>query len=317
MSKDMKKIMGSAPKPVQRVFRTLYIEGSQSLLGTAADPAITVVGDYDLQEYLDYNDSNVTIFHRILEFFQNVFKEALKNTVEYPVIPDLKCGVLPGNYPVRWNKESIMKGYQEIEGRTIYFIDMLQKKSTIKIDYLSFINGKYLEFSSNYYFIFDDDTSFNEVPTDEISKLLIKEGQHKIYKDGNLLKGLKRVYAGLKLTDIPRSKYEFIVDFLNSSAAKKKKLVGDLELIPEVLQNKFRKDIPMQIIKENLDTLAKEGPAEYKSAVKSLIKIKSPARLIGAIKDLMDTISDDVNVEAEMFIHNNDDIFDRIFTNRL
>lgn len=303
-------------KKIFNVAQSLQLEGDQSLLGTGEDEAITIISDYDLQEIIDFdeNDVGVKLYKKILNFFKNFYKEARENKTQYPVIPDFKCGVQAGGEPVRWNYPSIMKGYKILDNNEkVRFIDCLQQKSVIKIDYLVFIDDKYVEFSSNYYFNFGNATSYTPITTEKIIASLLKDAQSKIYEDGKLLKGLKRIYSALKLTDIDKKKLDFIISFLNSRTAEANKIVGDLELIPEVLDSEFRK-VPMRIIKENIRTLANETPKKYKPYIKELLSINDIEDLKEQIENVKYIIMKDVNDSTERFMKQNEKKLNKLFT---
>lgn len=293
-------------KKVFKVAQSLQIGGDQSLLGTGADEIITVISDFDLQEAIEYKEGEkgVKLYKKILKFFQKVFKDALKNKKEYPVIPDFKCGVLSAGEPVRWNKEGIKKGYQMIDDRKVFFIDCLQEKSVVKIDYLAFLDGKYVEFSSNYYFNFGGSTTYNPITTEKIITSLLQDGKRKIYEEGKPLKGLKRIYSALKLTDIDRSKLEFLVEFLNSDTAEINKIVGDLELILDVINTDFR-DVPLSIIKQNLRTLSKDASKESRKLFEGLLGLKDKKEIAEKTKELMKELMKSVNKETEKYIKKN------------
>lgn len=301
---------------IQKVFKvaqSLQIDGDQSLLGTGGDEQITIVSDYDLQEIIEYKEDEVGVplYKKILKFFQQFYKDARENKTQVPFIMDFKCGVMEAGEPVRWKYDSIMKGYQMINDKKVFFIDCLQEKSVVKIDYLAFLDGKYVEFSSNYYFTFGDDTTYHPITTQNIITSLLIDGKDKIYKDGKSFKGLKRIYSALKLTDIDKSKLKFIVNFLNSKNAEINKVAGDLELIGDVLNSDFRK-VPMKIIRENIKTLVEDCPKKYKTYIKALLHLKDKDKLIEQINNVYYLMMKEVNEVAERFIEKNKKKIDKL-----
>jgi len=227
------------------------------------------------------------------------------------VITDFKCGVMEGGEPVRWTYPTIMKGYKIIDDRKVNFIDCLQEKSVVKIDYLAFLDCKYVEFSSNYYLNFGDATTYHPITTEKIIASLLQDAKEKIYDDGKYLKGMKRIYSALKLTDIDKKKLNFMVKLLNSKTAEINKIAGDLELIPEVLDSEFRK-VPMKIIKTNIRTLASEAPKKYKTYIKALLRINDVEQLKEQIENVKYIMMKDVNDTTERFMNKNKKKIDKL-----
>jgi hypothetical protein len=176
----------------KKIINLLEINQSE-IIGTGNDPEILYKTDIDLQEYITYNNDNIQIYNNILNDYKNIFDKIKK--IDNIEITDFKCGVLNGNIPIRWDYNSIKKGYQIIEDNKINFIDCLQEKSIIKIDLITLDNNIFTEYSNNYYYMFDDfSTNPNQLNKNQIEISLLKDAVY--YRDeGRLYKSLKRLYA--------------------------------------------------------------------------------------------------------------------------
>lgn len=301
-------------KEIFKVSNILFFDGTQMLIGTGADPAITMVSDFDLMEMIDYDnihdvDTLYKVLHKIWRFFRNIFINAKQNYVTYPVIPDLKCGTF-NSYPIRWNYRTITSGYQYIENKKITFIQALQQQSTIKIDYLAFLPDnkgykKYIEFSSNYYFNLNLTKNFPDIETSTIVEELIRISIEKMKKTP--FKAMKRLYSAMKMTNKYRPRFpgdvhrdlRFLTDLFNGTVGHIAKTLNDLELIPDVLEHR---DIPDHVLKENLETIIHEALFEYRPLLWKLLEIKDRDDLVAEIKSINEQLLEIVNQKTIPYI---------------
>lgn len=277
----------------QGVIKLLKVHGTQTLLGTGADKLMDYISDIDLQEFVKCKDDG-KVFKEILKIFQDKYKEVDKNKNIF--ITDFKCGVLYGNVPLRWDKESIKKGFQIIEDRKINFIDCLKQTSIIKMDIIALINGKFTEFSENYYFIFGKYKTFNVIDKHYLDVALLRSFQ-KYFKEGKPFKALKRLYSYQKKNDKVDKK---IIKFLNSKTGKLNKLAGDLEIVIDV----FDLEPDERTIKKNLRFIRKDLPKPYKNKLNEIIKIKDKEQLKEKLGELVKEIQEPIKKATYEFIQN-------------
>jgi len=206
------------------------------IIGTYADDRVKYKSDIDLQEYIDTDNRDINIYNNILIHFQNIFKKYKQINNTY--IIDFKCGVSSGNYPIRWNYNSIMNGYQIIEDDKINFIDCLQNQSIIKIDVIiKDSNNIFNEISYNYYFNFDDLKTYDLKNIEQVKTEIILDA--KKYNIINKYKALKRYYSYYKLDDdIPNQNR--VLKLINSNLGIQYQCINQLDLILLIINNEFK-----------------------------------------------------------------------------
>ena len=205
------------------------------VIGSYGDNRVKYKSDIDLQEYIEYNTKDISIYENILIHFQNIYK-TFKQIDELFII-DFKCGVVSGNYPIRWNYNSILNGYQIIEDIKINFIDCLQMQSIIKIDCIMKINDIFNEISYNYYFDFNDLKTFNLKNLEQVKTEILLDGRK--YDKINKYKALKRYYSYYKLNN-DNDNQALILKKINSSLGLQYQCINQLELILLIINNEFK-----------------------------------------------------------------------------
>ena len=103
-------------KGLREIFNLLTIRGDYQVIGSGAIQEIKYGSDYDLQEFVKESDYKKSTRH-LLKMFQEKYKKALADPDVF--ILDFKCGVDDEGKPIRWNKTSIRKGYQMVDGRKV------------------------------------------------------------------------------------------------------------------------------------------------------------------------------------------------------
>lgn len=222
----------------KKVLKILSIK-EYDLIGSSIDNKIKYKSDVDAQEYIKLNNDDIETYNNILQHFQNIYEDFYNNDKIY--IIDFKCGVLSGNYPIKWNKNDIKNGYKIIEDNKINFIDCLQEQSIIKIDLIVIEQDNlYHDITYNYYFRFKKfDTNPRNLLFDEIKDSLILDVKN-YRKEGKLYKSLKRLYSFYKLTSASEIKKDILLSIINSDVGKLNKLSNHLSLIVEVINNNFK-----------------------------------------------------------------------------
>jgi hypothetical protein len=231
------------------------------LIGSAIDPSIKYKNDIDLQEHIYHNTKKVDI----LNFFKGKFDIAMQNSNVF--ITDFKCGFYGANVPLRWNNEQIQKGYQFIDGKKYTFISQLKKQSIIKMDIIALIDGQFIEFSNNYYFIFNDKYK-TKPPINDIYKSLIFDAI-KLQQDNNIFKSLKRIYSFFKIAKIDNKETKQFVILFNSQIGNLYKQLSSLKMLQVLYNNTFR--IPkMEDINNNLKLIKDELPEKQKYLIDNI-----------------------------------------------
>lgn len=170
------------------------------VIGSYKDNRVKIKTDIDIREFVEFDrNSSVEAFEFIRQFFISIFEECIDNTK--CVITDFKLGVLGANVPIRWKYDDLKRGYIDIDNlNRKKFVDLLNMRSIIKIDFLVLKpDYKLQEISKNFYFIFADTSTVPyELIYDDLSISFLKDYQY--YKSiGNEYKSLKRLYSYYKL----------------------------------------------------------------------------------------------------------------------
>lgn len=262
---------------------------SIEVIGSAADKNIKYKADIDLQEFV-YHDKPK---RDVLQFFQNIFKTAMSNKDLY--ITDFKAGFYGANVPLRWNYESIMQGFQYIDGRKYTFIQQLKKKSIVKLDIIALIGERFVEITNNYYFTFGKHST-KPVKQNPLKSIMVDAVE--LQKEGNYLKSLKRIYSFLKFKEINNEDTKQLIDLFNSSINKLSKQVADLKMIQLLYHNKFRQPNKKDI-EHNLKLIKSELPDKYKHKIDKLL---SSTNFDLDINNIIEQLNAVVNSKLEKYI---------------
>jgi hypothetical protein len=272
-----------------KIFNFLSITGLQTLVGSSADEDVVYSADYDLMEEKDFK-KDLNIYNKILDLFKKKYKIALNPKSNIWII-DFKCGMFRGQ-PIRWDKESIKKGYVLIDNEPKYFVDCLQQDSRIKMDVIAVdTNGNINEYS-DIYFIKIGSTELTREIGDEENAILIFRDMHNYMNEKNYFKALKRLYSFAKLKNA-NSLIKALLKIINSQLGRQSKLIADLNTINELIANNFRK-VPKSIILHNLSNLGL-----------TMSKNKSLKDISAEITDLTTKNTELLNNEVAEVVKNN------------
>lgn len=246
---------------MQEIFNKMTVEGKYKIIGSGAIQGIVYGADVDLAgDIREEKDDSVTR-EKILKLFQELFKKELKERNIY--ITDLKCGINKEGNALRWNKDTIKKGFQvSSDGEVYKFVDHIMDIAIFKLDFVAFINGLFIEFSENYYLTLGGKHNFdpNKATPQAISDNLMKEARE-LYKEGKYLKSIKRLFASLRQLNKDNEMQERILRVITSQVGLMNKCKADLETIAIMLTQKFKKvpintiRIALQNIKQNFMTI--------------------------------------------------------------
>ena len=233
------------------------------VIGSSSDKKLRYKSDIDLEEYVYHNAEKV----KILENFQEKFKLANENKDIF--IIDFKCGFRGPGEPLRWNYKHIMQGYQYIDGIKYTFISQLKKKSVIKMDIIALIDKKFVEFSNNYYFIFNRKYKTKPKKEDIYKSIIIDAIKQQQNED--VLKSLKRIYSFLKLLEINNEDTTKLINLFNSKIGHLSKQISDLKMIKTLYTNKFRTPDNVDIY-YNLKLIEDNLPQKIQHILKPIFK---------------------------------------------
>jgi hypothetical protein len=249
-------------KEITNIFNLLSIDTKYKLIGSSSYKSILFNTDYDLQEIFKTKNKNgkaclagepFGILNKIYELFKKKYEIAMNDNNVW--ITDFKCGIM-NEEPIRWNYNSIMKGYQIINNKTIHFIDCILMKATLKLDMIVKINNIFNEFSENYYIKIGNQQNYISDKTfDKIKSLT---GSLNEYKNINVFKALKRLFSIFILQKKFIERQKILINFFNSSAGLFYKSISEINLLLILINNNFRPvkliDIinNLQYIKQNI-----------------------------------------------------------------
>lgn len=276
----------------QKVYKVLQIHNHQKI-GTSAIQEILYKSDVDLQEFIYTKET----YEEILKRFQKKFQIA-KDT-DGMWITDFKCGVLPGSYPIRWTYDTIMQGFQYLNGQLKYFTTCLQQQSIIKMDLFALVDGKFVEFSENYYFIFPDEFSTQVFKGDDISAYLLID-YDKYVKAGRRFKALKRLFSHYKHKN-DKEKMDILIDFFNSPVGKFNQQINSLKIIIEVMDNNF-KPVRLSDIKHNIKIVQEIVPDNYKRKLDHIINYSSRDAIRTSLEKVIKQMEMQVDLKTRDFM---------------
>jgi hypothetical protein len=248
-------------KKVRDVFNLLTISSKYRVAGSASLKNNRFIADYDLNELYQKKLDTDEALDLIYKMFKNKFEECEKSTTCF--ITDLKCGLNSDGEPLRWNKEDIKKGFKILEdGRKVAFQDCILSKTTFKLDVVKIIDGKFTEFSNNYYIKLGNSANFNphDLTSGHLKSELKKSYDEYFYSYQNLFKGLKRAFSYYLMEDDKHQAIlEKLLKYFNSPVGKLYHIKGQLGTLGLVIENKsgFRNP-EINDVKNNIQIILKE-----------------------------------------------------------
>lgn len=289
-------------KKENKVFAFLSVLGKYEVVGSGSIREVEYADDYDLMEYVDCK-RNEDAYNAVLEVFQQKYRQAERAKDIY--ITDFKCGRYKGQ-PIRWNKESIKNGYKWIEDEKKYFIDCLQEESTIKMDVVVYIDGRFTEFSEMYFLTFG---RFSTYPKRNIiqSQVIgcIQQDMRKKIECGKYFKAIKRYFSILKLQKTKNTKrFNLILEYLNGEIGEISSYKGDLETLKEVISNEFRLP-PMTDIMTALEKIKRGIKTPFKHAIQEIIDEETRDKVDRKLCVVIKELSRVINKKTLQFIKKN------------
>jgi hypothetical protein len=298
-------------KGLREIFNLLTIRGDYQVIGSGAIQEIKYGSDYDLQEFVKESDYKKSTKH-LLKMFQEKFRMAAADPDVF--ILDFKCGVDDDDKPIRWDKKSIKKGYQMVDGRKVTFQECLLMKSTIKMDITALIDGVFIEFSDNYYLTLKDFNTFTAVAKshEDILYSLQHEAETK-YHHGDYWKAMKRIFAYMKSKGGYVPKVKQLVRYFNSATGLLSKNRSELDIIALIIVNKFRKprleDVVrnLQLVRQELAKIHGFKLNEVEADLDRISKMPL-AKMSKPLEEVIAKVKGMVNAHAKRFLDKHNDI---------
>jgi hypothetical protein len=266
------------------------------IVGSASIKNVLYSSDYDLNEYIIENKKTLDeALKHVYKIFLDKFKYAeVKSNKTY--IMDFKCGVDSNGNAIRWNYEDMKKGRKG----DYNFIDCLIQggKNLVKLDVISFFNGKFLEISDIYYLNVKGHKNYEELTKEEINKSL-KDEENELIKEGNYYKSLKRLFSQERIKNNGKITplIEKLLNFFNSDIGIMGKAKSDLDVIIDLLDkypNRVYKEDIQSAIQSIKYSLSYVTNININNIIKDLDKIKN----IKELERIRDNILKIINNEA-------------------
>jgi len=285
----------------------MSISHKQRIIGSASIRNILYSSDYDVnEEVFDPKQTSSQSLEYIYEMFLDKFKYASKRE-NRTYIMDFKCGIDDNGEPLRWDYEDMKKGYKKVNGRQYDFYDALMMKppSMVKIDVVTFLNGRYLELSQIYKIKIGKELNYKIEKTGDIINRLNEETV-KLIKEGNYYKALKRIFSNRKIHQNQKidNKIERIIDFLNSDVGIVGKSKSDLDVLIDLLE-KYPKQIYTDDIYSNLQIVKQFLSSITKYNMRPIIEKINRTQKLSTLKEIRDELLKLTNQEALIFMKKN------------
>jgi len=275
---------------VSQIGSIMSLESKVNVVGSASIQRSIYYSDYDLFETIQNKTSSV-----ILNHFRSVFNiiKSAPNTV----ISDFKCGSSPNGSPLRWDYSEIQSGVNN----GVSFDKAIQQKGIIKLDIISYINGRFVEITEVYNVKINGKSNM-DYTNEEVIKSITTDYKDEV-KKLNFMKALKKMYSISKLINNKDPLLNILVSYFNSPIGLLYRCKADLETILTILSyNKFE----LKDIIESLQTLKEQISAfPVNNDIEKISKIKLKADMKTQLKKQIQNINDFVNRDAKKFISMN------------
>ena len=275
---------------VSQIGSIMSLESKVNVVGSASIQRSIYYSDYDLFETIQNKTSTV-----ILNHFRSVFNiiKSAPNTV----ISDFECRSSPNGSPLRWDYSEISSGVNN----GVSFDEAIQQKGIIKLDIISFINGRFVEITEVYNVKINGKSNM-DYTNEEVVKSITADYKDEV-KKLNFMKALKKMYSISKLINNKDPLLDILVTYFNSPIGLLYRCKADLETILTILSyNKFE----LKDIIESLQTLKEQISAfPVNNDIEKISKIKLKADMKTQLKKQIQNINDFVNRDAKKFISMN------------
>jgi hypothetical protein len=296
---------------LRQIFNLLTIRGDYQVIGSGAIEEIKYGSDYDLQEFVKESDYQKSTKH-LLDLFRK--KYAMAEADKDVFILDFKCGVDDEGNAIRWDKKSIKKGFQMVDGSKVTFQECLLMKSTIKMDITALVDGVFIEFSDNYYITLKDFNTFTAVAKSHEDILYSLQHEALIkHNAGDYWKACKRIFAFLKSKGGQIPLIKKLVTFFNTETGRLSKNRSELDIIALIVDNNFRKpkkeDVVrnLRLVEQDVAKLHFYKLNDVHAKIDAICKLPL-TKMKAQIEALSDYLKSKVNETAKEFLARNNKI---------
>lgn len=250
------------------VFNELAINNHFNVIGSASIKRSVNYGDYDLQTIFKCKNKKKCV-EKIRNHFIKLFKIAKKNKQLW--VTDLKIGEL-NTEPLRWNQEDLVNKIN----KGVSFNDALLMKSTIKVDIVYFLNGRFVEITDNYYFNIAGNKNYKETTKNDIIDS-ISESYNEYIEQKKYFKSLKRLYAIIRLKDPDNKKLDLLLNYFNSDIGLLYRVTTEIETLILLIEGfKVKKEMmedTLQIWKEQISSFPIKNMIQEKTTIRGILSL--------------------------------------------
>tara|TARA_R110002153_G_scaffold78410_2_gene200749 strand:+ start:5094 stop:5954 length:861 start_codon:yes stop_codon:yes gene_type:complete len=250
------------------VFNELAINNHFNVIGSASIKRSVNYGDYDLQTIFKCKNKKKCV-EKIRQHFIKLFKIAKKNKQLW--VTDLKIGEL-NTEPLRWNQEDLVNKIN----KGVSFNDALLMKSTIKVDIVYFLNGRFVEITDNYYFNIAGNKNYKETTKNDIIDS-ISESYNEYIEQKKYFKSLKRLYAIIRLKDPDNKKLDLLLNYFNSDIGLLYRVTTEIETLILLIEGfKVKKEMmedTLQIWKEQISSFPVKNMIQEKTTIRGILSL--------------------------------------------
>jgi hypothetical protein len=295
---------------VQDIFNLLSVSRKYKIIGSGALQEIKYSADYDLNEvFKDEISDKKSALDRLYKVFRDKFIEAKEDPDVW--ITDFKCGEDSDGEPLRWSYEDMMRGYKRMtNGRLISFQECILMKATLKLDVIAIVDGRFVEFSDNYFIKLDKDANFfpHDLERDHLLNSIKHDYSFQMFSAGNFFKGLKRAFAYYKLEGEGKndSKIQKLLEFFNSETGLLYKIRSELKTIQMVLEQTFRKP-KIDQIHTNIRLILEQlhGQSAVSKLLSSALMQRTPKSISQYLEKASEILYSDINKSTTAFVSQN------------
>lgn len=249
---------------------------------------------YDKELYFD----NFKNKKAVKTFYKQKLKENLISETTYYTILSLLKNTLKleeyckNLYKLRWKYEDIMNGFINVSNnRKIYFNDLFENKSLFKIDIVSYVNERLIEFSNIFEFRYSNGVDINAEKVDDLQSL--KEDMKEQYYNKNYMKAIKRLFSISKIED-NKELANTLLDIINSDAGKLSQVKANIDTCILLLEHDYTDEKTINHIYKFVDLLKSENPNLPKRILSKMNNINK-AKLPNTILLKLEVIKNDIN----------------------
>ena len=155
---------------------------------------------------------------------------------------DFKSGQY-NNEPIRWDVKDLKRGYKNIRGSRVRFVDcLIQSDTKTKLDVVLLLNNRFVEVSELYFIDIDGQANFSR--DDFNIENLVKElsdDKNELIDEKNYFKALKREYRILSILHRYPKRQQVLTDLFNGQYGYVYYVISQLNTLIIMKEQKFRK----------------------------------------------------------------------------